>query len=183
MKKNLMQLGRSMVEMLGVLAIIGVLSIVGIQGYKKAMSKFHANELMNLAVQVYNEGVARSMMINSTDSDDYVFFLKEGDWDLSRRSVTQNFGGERPSWTNARFGIYTKIRPTNETSKIHHELYFCFMNADDCEALKSLTTWQSGKAYRLLPGSVNDSLPYGVWVYCYSNSSGFGSVWSATDTE
>ena len=46
MKKNLMQLGRSMVEMLGVLAIIGVLSIVGIAGYKKAMAKIHANELM-----------------------------------------------------------------------------------------------------------------------------------------
>lgn len=34
------QKGRSMVEMLGVLAIIGVLSVGGISGYSKAMGKF-----------------------------------------------------------------------------------------------------------------------------------------------
>lgn len=34
------QSGRSMVEMLGVLAIIGVLSIGGIAGYSRAMIKF-----------------------------------------------------------------------------------------------------------------------------------------------
>ena len=34
------QNGRSMVEMLGVLAIIGVLSVGGISGYSKAMAKF-----------------------------------------------------------------------------------------------------------------------------------------------
>ena len=34
------QSGRSMVEMLGVLAIIGVLSVGGIAGYSKAMTKF-----------------------------------------------------------------------------------------------------------------------------------------------
>ena len=34
------QTGRSMVEMLGVLAIIGVLSVGGISGYSKAMAKY-----------------------------------------------------------------------------------------------------------------------------------------------
>lgn len=34
------QSGRSMIEMLGVLAIIGVLSVGGISGYSKAMGKF-----------------------------------------------------------------------------------------------------------------------------------------------
>lgn len=33
--------GRSMIEMLGVLAIVGVLSVAGIAGYSKAMSKLH----------------------------------------------------------------------------------------------------------------------------------------------
>ena len=36
--------GRSMVEMLGVLAIIGVLSVGGIAGYSKAMNKFKINK-------------------------------------------------------------------------------------------------------------------------------------------
>ncbi len=39
--------GRSMVEMLGVLAVIGVLSIAGIMGYSYAMDKYHANETIN----------------------------------------------------------------------------------------------------------------------------------------
>ena len=40
------QNGRSMVEMLGVLAIIGVLSVGGIAGYSKAMTKFKINKSM-----------------------------------------------------------------------------------------------------------------------------------------
>ena len=39
--------GRSMVEMLGVLAIIGVLSVGGIAGYSKAMTKFKINKSMD----------------------------------------------------------------------------------------------------------------------------------------
>ena len=43
--------GRSMVEMLGVLAIIGVLSVAGIAGYTMAMNKYKANEILNVASQ------------------------------------------------------------------------------------------------------------------------------------
>ena len=38
------QSGRSMIEMLGVLAIIGVLSVGGIAGYSKAMQKYRVNK-------------------------------------------------------------------------------------------------------------------------------------------
>ena len=41
------QSGRSMVEMLGVLAIIGVLSVGGISGYSKAMAKYRANKTLD----------------------------------------------------------------------------------------------------------------------------------------
>lgn len=41
--------GRSMVEMLGVLAIIGVLSIGGIAGYTMAMNRYRANEIIDTA--------------------------------------------------------------------------------------------------------------------------------------
>ena len=43
------QKGRSMVEMLGVLAIIGVLSVGGVYGYGVAMKKHKANELLHQA--------------------------------------------------------------------------------------------------------------------------------------
>ena len=39
--------GRSMVEMLGVLAIVGVLSIGGIAGYSKAMAKYKINKTLD----------------------------------------------------------------------------------------------------------------------------------------
>ncbi len=39
--------GRSMVEMLGVLAIMGVLSIGAVAGYRWAMDKYEANEILN----------------------------------------------------------------------------------------------------------------------------------------
>ena len=39
--------GRSMVEMLGTLAIMGVLAVGGVMGYKYAMDKYRANETIN----------------------------------------------------------------------------------------------------------------------------------------
>ena len=50
--KNTNESGRSMVEMLGVLAIIGVLSIGGIAGYTLAMNRYRANEILNAAALV-----------------------------------------------------------------------------------------------------------------------------------
>jgi type II secretory pathway pseudopilin PulG len=41
------EFGRSMVEMLGVLAIIGVLSVGAIAGYQKAMNKYRINKFLN----------------------------------------------------------------------------------------------------------------------------------------
>ena len=45
--QNQAQEGRSMVEMLGVLAIVGVLSIGGIAGYRMAMNRYQANQIAN----------------------------------------------------------------------------------------------------------------------------------------
>jgi type II secretory pathway pseudopilin PulG len=49
MKTN--QNGRSMIEMLGVLAIIGVLTVGGIIGYTKAMAKYRSNKLVDQVTQ------------------------------------------------------------------------------------------------------------------------------------
>ena len=57
--------GRSMIEMLGVLAIIGVLSVGGISGYSKAMAKYKINQCLdqisNLIINI------RSTFANQTD--------------------------------------------------------------------------------------------------------------------
>lgn len=48
------QNGRSMIEMLGVLAIIGVLSVGGIVGYSKAMNKYKTNQVLNGVTHTIN---------------------------------------------------------------------------------------------------------------------------------
>ena len=53
--KSVLQLGRSMIEMLGVLAIIAVLSVGGIAGYSKAMGKFkHDKWLQQVETLIFN---------------------------------------------------------------------------------------------------------------------------------
>ena len=66
--------GRSMVEMLGVLAIIGVLSVGAIAGYSKAMFKYKLNKqaesfnsLLNSAIQLYPD-LTRTYAINKFDN-------------------------------------------------------------------------------------------------------------------
>ena len=58
MKFKKSQSGRSMVEMLGVLAIIGVLSVGGIAGYSLSMRRHRANQVVDImskyALVLYN---------------------------------------------------------------------------------------------------------------------------------
>ena len=54
-KINLMQLGRSMIEMLGVLVVIGVLSIVGLTGYSQAMLRIKVNDTWDALVKFKND--------------------------------------------------------------------------------------------------------------------------------
>lgn len=58
--------GRSMIEMLGVLAIIGVLSVGGIAGYSKAMLKYKTNKAIDQLTQV-----SSNIRIAFTNSRDY----------------------------------------------------------------------------------------------------------------
>ena len=71
------QNGRSMIEMLGVLAIIGVLSVGGIAGYSKAMMKYRINKTIEQITLI--AGNVRT------------FFAPQGNYDgLSSNSDTGN---------------------------------------------------------------------------------------------
>ncbi len=64
------QSGRSMIEMLGVLAIIGVLSVGGIAGYSKAMNKFKTNKVAdNVSMLVANIKTLYAQQKDYTDLD------------------------------------------------------------------------------------------------------------------
>lgn len=81
MKAN--EQGPSMVEMLGVLAIIGVLSIGGIAGYTMAMNRYKANQLLDLASKI---SVAARTAQSTTKTD--------GDWNDTMGSVYRELGVE-----------------------------------------------------------------------------------------
>lgn len=69
-QKMVEQSGRSMVEMLGVLAIIGVLSVAGISGYRMAMNRYQANKLLEEFNVVAMEASARIMSSKRSVPDD-----------------------------------------------------------------------------------------------------------------
>ena len=67
--------GRSMVEMLGVLAIIGVLTIIGITGFRYALNKHYANQtvqrLMRRAVVVAGQAnFGQNLSLHEFDEND-----------------------------------------------------------------------------------------------------------------
>ncbi len=63
MKNKLNETGRSMVEMLGVIAVIGVLSVAGIMGYKYGMMKYRVNETVNeLNIMANTYGIQMQQM-------------------------------------------------------------------------------------------------------------------------
>ena len=72
------QYGRSMIEMLGVIAIIGVLTVGGIAGYSKAMEKWHVNKTSNQIsyIVAHLRGVYRGQMdyrgLDSTSSPEII---------------------------------------------------------------------------------------------------------------
>ena len=72
MKK--LQKGRSMIEMLGVLAIIGVLSVGGLAGYTMAMNRHRANQALDYAqrafvvVQTWGNGTDKVTVTTGTSN-------------------------------------------------------------------------------------------------------------------
>ena len=61
--KKISQKGRSMVEMLGVLAIVGVLSVGAIAGYSKAMFKYKLNKQSQQISQIVSDVIKYKSVI------------------------------------------------------------------------------------------------------------------------
>ena len=85
------QNGRSMIEMLGVLAIIGVLSIGGLAGYTMAMNRHRANQILDY--------VSRCAVAAQTKGDGYVI------GDTSGASLTSTTCGALLPLENAPNGL------------------------------------------------------------------------------
>ena len=71
MNKNLIhtnESGRSMVEMLGVLAIVGVLSVGGIAGYSKAMLMYKSNKQMEQINRLFHTMIPLGFSLGQSES-------------------------------------------------------------------------------------------------------------------
>ena len=92
------QSGRSMVEMLGVLAIIGVLSVGGIAGYSKAMTKFKINKSMDqISMLVANIRTLFSGQRNYSglgNANAISFGIIPGEMDGGGSIITNAFAGD-----------------------------------------------------------------------------------------
>ena len=87
------QIGRSMVEMLGVLAIIGVLSVGSISGYSKAMLKHKMNKQAEQLNTVFNLASRYNKQIRFDDSTSHSvveMFIKLGELpkEMLKKNVT-----------------------------------------------------------------------------------------------
>ena len=174
MKKNLMELGRSMVEMLGVLAIIGVLSIVGIQGYKKAMNKIKANDVMDIAMKVWHEAQAwyfthpgvtptEASLCSNAVPDTVANTSSWRTW-----CNKNNLGMDKPSWaTLDSFAVRVNMKANNNP-----DYYFMALTGmgskDVCLEIFSMLE-KNGADYRV-KGTNTTAIPRGLVVQCYTST-------------
>lgn len=132
---NSCQQGRSMIEMLGVLAIVGVLSVGGIAGYSKAMMKAKNNMLisqiseltMNIrtlyTTQHSFDGLTNKVLINTN------FVPKEMlNTTASFSSITHAFGG------------HILVYPSNIPNGLKNafEIYFTGLGNQTCIMLATM---------------------------------------------
>ena len=93
------QQGRSMVEMLGVLAIIGVLSVGGVAMYTNAMNKYRANDILNeaskravmVAGQLLTNPSATTMPLSQFGSNTVAGATFKNDAAISNGKITLTF--------------------------------------------------------------------------------------------
>ena len=141
MKKH--ESGRSMVEMLGVLAIIGVLSVGGIAGYSLSMRRHRANQILDLASKyiALNYSKCQQKILNGEVTS---FIL---DPDLSSGAITGCEASDFPKFTdtdlgNLPAGVKNIIHWKIEVFKGGYEEASCLIKFEDmklCEAVGSVT--------------------------------------------
>ena len=160
---RLTQLGRSMVEMLGVLAVIGVLSIVGIAGYKKAMNRIYANDLLSVGMKAYHAAIAKAALNGPTKQADANF------------TAIPNLDIEKLSWkpnANIRVVLWN-LGDKRYNEQTYHVIYFLNLGNSEndcnvCDAVKDITLPKgTSKSIRLLPRSQTDTLSEGIWIGCH----------------
>ena len=128
------QSGRSMVEMLGVLAIIGVLSVGGISGYSKAMAKFKLTKAQDqLTMMIMNIRTAYVTSpgypgLNNSLAADYKLVSQEMVVSQGGSSLISAFGGEV---------LVSAVQGADGTANGAFQIIFNGLGKDACTSLAS----------------------------------------------
>ncbi len=170
-------IGRSMIEMLGVLAIIGVLSVGGIAGYSKAMMKFKINKTAEQISQIVTN--IRTLYLqqkdyNGLDEDSAIQMGAIPD-DLtidSSGNIKNIFGGNIRIRTSAdSYAWHNSVGDTDDAFIIR--VYN--LPKEACVALATMDWGTSSTG--LIAVSVNDD-GFSNSTYNFPKCNGYASDWS-----
>lgn len=146
--KNLLKIeqnGRSMVEMLGVLAIIGVLSIGGIAGYSKAMTKFKISKSMDQVsmivanVRTMYAGQRNYSGLDNKSAISYGFIPSEMNVGNSAGDMTNSFAGS----------VLIKEAKYNNTAGAAFTIVYNGLGQEACITIAT-SDWGSGSSSGLV---------------------------------
>ncbi len=159
------QTGRSMIEMLGVLAIIGVLSVGGIAGYSKAMMQYKINKTVDQISQI--AGNIRTLFAsqkdykaldNGTGSINYTLIKKahlvpDEMWNTGQTAIENPFGGS--------FSIMSAGKKQGVVDWKGFGFYLTSLPEDACMALATYD-WGSGTSSGLVAVGINAGSPNSI---------------------
>ncbi len=158
MKTN--ESGRSMIEMLGVLAIIGVLSVGGIAGYSKAMMQYKINKTADQITQIV--GNVRTLFGSQktyaalgtggiqTSLVKKAHLVPDEMWNAAGTALENAFGGSV---------AITSGRKKAENDNKAFGIVLAGIPEDACMALATYD-WGSGSSSGLISIGVNDATVY-----------------------
>ena len=115
--------GRSMVEMLGVLAIIGVLSIGAISGYSKAMMKYKLNQHAAAVNMLINNilAIKDKLQHNESGITDYATLLNKLNL-LPDGIIQVNDHYLRDKYFNNQIRVYYELTPDYELNSTYFKI-------------------------------------------------------------
>lgn len=157
--------GRSMIEMLGVLAIIGVLSAAGLYGYQKAMMKHKANKTINQMATIINN-IHTAFSNSASSQKPYSGMCESGDANAEGGCVATSkliqlnvFPEEMLRTENSSTKVYDlyqgEVKVTVKGGGEYFELDFANLPKDVAVSLGT-TDWGLGDASGLQEVSIND---------------------------
>ena len=158
--------GRSMVEMIGVLAVVGILSTGGITGYSKAMTKYRINKTVDMIMQISsNIRTLYASQRTYTGLDCYTDISTEGAVStgcaaLKKAHVVPGELWESDTDIKNPLGGTIQIGTSNKKASGDSKAFVILLNRLPKEACIDLATndWGTGSTSGLVAVSINSDL-------------------------